>query len=149
MKTNHDFDDKKLAAEIRDKRVIVIAGRPQVGKTTLAKSLAMHLGRPVLHTDDYIHQFSFKDAAANLIEIAKGFPWSHEPLGFIVEGVQALRMLRTGEREGTWKPDLVIYCDASIFIDKKHVSLAALTKSAYTDWMAMAPGVDVIFSARY
>ncbi len=126
-------------AAIKKADVIAIIGRPEAGKTTLADKLGAMKGCRVIHTDDFIKKMTFKDAAGEIIKLC-----NEEKSPYIVEGVQVARMLLTGQKEQTWKPDLVIYVNAATAPDPKHKGLATLTQKAYQDWMAEDHGVPVM-----
>jgi hypothetical protein len=81
-------------------RVIAIAGIRGTGKTTLANEF----GWPVIHADDYIiapHQ----DRPRTLIQACLAIQVSR----YVIEGCEVGRVLRTGDREGTWHPDFIIW----------------------------------------
>ena len=103
-------------------KIIAICGLPGAGKTTLANSL----GHMTLHTDDYINSFSFKDIPGELIEIVEQY---HGAV-MVVEGVQVARMLRTGHREGIWKPDTVIWVVGG---DEEN-KISHTVNKAFEDW---------------
>lgn len=79
---------------------IVIIGGGGVGKTPLASELAELLDYRVLRTDDY-KDFGY---VAALGEIQKDL----SPSPVIVEGIQGVRVLRSGAISGEWLADVVI-----------------------------------------
>jgi len=87
-------------------RVIAIGGTPQSGKTTLAAAFARQ-GWTVVHTDDYLHRFPQETRPAQLIELVKST--GVHAARVVVEGTEVGRMLRTGDREGTWHPDWILW----------------------------------------
>lgn len=131
------------ASTLLGARAIAITGRPRVGKTTLGKRLSEYKNGALVHTDDYIKDFSFEDAAKGLIDVCSKIDGP-----YIVEGVQVARMLRTGAREGIWQPDLVIVVDSSNELEKKHGSLAALVSKALSEWGRLS-GVKTICVRGY
>jgi len=116
---------------------IAIVGRPKVGKTTLAKKMAKELDLNLIHTDDIIGDVSFIDADKHMIEKVR------DQESYIVEGVQVSRMLRRGEKEGSWKPDKLIIVDATHKVKPKHKGLASLCKDPVDVWCAANPDVEV------
>lgn len=84
-----------------DARVIAIAGTPDTGKTTMAKSF---VGWEVIHVDNYLEWFSREERARGLIALC-----NRTTGRYIIEGCEVGRMLRTGDREGTWHPDFIIW----------------------------------------
>lgn len=88
-----------------DAKVIAIAGLSNTGKSTLAKKLFSDWH--VIHTDDYISTPQ-ADRARFLITLLN-LRGDEEPV--VVEGCEVGRILRTGLREGTWQPDVVIWCE--------------------------------------
>ncbi len=130
-----DFNNE----QIKNARVIAIIGRPQAGKTTLAKKLSAFKHCPIIHTDDYIKKVSFKDAAEAIIKVC-----NEQDAPYIVEGVQVARMLRTGQKEKIWKPDLVIYINMATAPSAEHKGLATLTQKAFQEWDAEDHGVPVV-----
>jgi hypothetical protein len=84
-------------------RVIAIGGTPESGKTTLADEFPFPPWMKV-HTDDHIERFPMEVRPRKLIEVVQAF---QTPV--IVEGCEVARMLRTGDREGIWAPDWIIW----------------------------------------
>jgi cytidylate kinase len=119
------------------KKKVAIVGRPRVGKTTLAKKLAKDLGIDLLHTDDLIGKVPFTDVDKYLINQVSAMD------EYIVEGVQVARMLRTGDRNKSWKPDKVYIVDADIHVESKHKGLASLCKNPVEEWIKENPDVEV------
>jgi len=90
---------KDIYGHCKGKNRIAIVGGADSGKTTLATELGELLDIRVLHTDDFI-SFGYVGA---LGEINKNL----EP-PVIVEGIQAVRVLRYGAIHGGWLADVVI-----------------------------------------
>lgn len=84
---------------------IAIGGTPMSGKTTLAGEFRQH-GWLIVHCDDYVHRFEQGDRATKLIEVVTMLPAGKR---IVVEGCEVGRMLRTGDRTGTWHPDWIIW----------------------------------------
>jgi hypothetical protein len=116
---------------------IAVVGRPRTGKTTLAKKLSEDLGLALHHTDDSINKIPFKDTDRHWINKLSGEE------SYIVEGVQVSRMLRSGGKDGSWKPDKLIVVEASHPVRKEHKGLASLCKSAVDQWCESNPDVEV------
>lgn len=85
---------------------IAIGGVPQSGKTTLAGEFSQH-GWHVIHTDDFLHRFPQQTRPSQLIEVVKNSARRHPRL--VVEGTEVGRMLRTGDKLATWRPDWILW----------------------------------------
>ena len=70
--------------------IIAITGYPKAGKSTLANRVAEKYNLELIHTDDYIDQFPFKDVP---LELITRFENKND---FVIEGVQVSRMLKYG-----------------------------------------------------
>ncbi len=92
--------DKIILKVARESSKIVIIGGSRSGKTPLSEELGAELAFKVIHTDDFI-----KDFVEDLKTIKSEVKKYDE---FILEGVQAVRVLRSGVREGDFFADLVI-----------------------------------------
>lgn len=103
-------------------KVVAICGLPNSGKTTLARKL----GGAIIHTDDYINEYSFKDLPVKLIEHLNETYSGN----IIVEGVQVARMLRTGHREGIWAPDTIIWVNGGDEANR----ISNTVNAAFNDW---------------
>jgi len=111
---------------------IAIVGRVGVGKTHLAGELMAEYKHDIIHTDDYIEKSDFKDAPNYVIDVCN--KWIKKK--YIVEGVQVSRMLRTGLRDDSWQPDVVLFVECrGLEVEKSHKSLASLTRNAMADWI--------------
>jgi len=77
--------------------VTVIVGYPGVGKTTYAKENHKN----VIHADDLIGKTTWKNMPKVLLALVKN------KKNVAIEGVGALRMLRTALRDFNWEPDRV------------------------------------------
>lgn len=119
------------------KKKIAIAGRPGVGKTTLAKKLAEQMGLRLYHTDDLIGVVPFKDANDAMIKQLS------DKESFIVEGVQVARMLRKGHRDQTFKPDKLIIVDSDQPVENRHKGLASLNHDPIEQWVLANPDVEI------
>lgn len=128
-----------ILKDLIGKKKIAIAGRPRVGKTTLANKLSKELGIPkIIYTDDLIGEVSFEEAKKVLLELVKDEP------RYIVEGVQVCRMLRQGMRDETWEPEIVVHVEATHRPLRKHKGLASLNDKALKEYMAMSPKAKLI-----
>jgi chloramphenicol 3-O-phosphotransferase len=87
-------------------RMVAIGGVPMSGKTTLAEGFQQH-GWEVVHTDDYLSRFPQQTRPAQLIELVKNL--RVHAARVVVEGTEVGRMLRTGDRTGTWFPDWILW----------------------------------------
>lgn len=114
---------------------IAIVGAPRAGKTTLAKKLAKELGIPLIHTDDLIGKVSFKDADKELLNQVKDLD------SYIVEGVQVSRMLRTSNKDKSWKPDKLYIVESNLPTEKRHRGLASLCGDPVKQWVQDNPDV--------
>lgn len=122
--------------------IVAILGRPGVGKTTFANSIAEELGLWVVHTDDYIGDVSFEDTPLKIIADLR------DMRSYIVEGVQVARMLRYGQRHGIWRPDKLYVIDANIEVKTRHKGMASLCESALAEWIAEYGRDDVTWIYR-
>lgn len=102
---------------------IAITGYPGSGKTTFVNKLKFDMGK--FHTDDFIEEWAFKELPTHLINHLR----LHD--NYVIKGVQVARMLRTGAREGTWIPDLVIWMEGG----DNHNRISSTVGAAFRDWM--------------
>lgn len=116
---------------------IAIVGRPKAGKTTFAKKLAAELGIPLIHTDDLIGQVAFSEADKELLKQVKDLD------AYIVEGVQVARMLRTANKDKSWKPDKLFVIENTGEVERHHRGLASLCGDPVQEWIAQNPDVEV------
>lgn len=128
--------------KLKNKRFIAIAGRPQVGKTTLGKRLSKELDRTLIHTDDFIEKTTFQEAPLAIIRHMKRLK---TPM--IVEGVQVARMLKKGLEHG-WIPDIVIHVDANWPTEGKHRRLAAMNRKAMEHFQEKKPPYVTVVKVR-
>ncbi len=105
---NEPIIQDELIQAINIAKVIVISGPPGAGKTTLSALIhKMHPESLVIHSDDYIEQFGYKEALYAMMEDIKlKLTWNFSKV--IIEGIQTARLLRKGLELGTFSPDLVI-----------------------------------------
>jgi len=79
---------------------LVIIGGPGSGKTPLAMELGDLLDYRVLHTDDFM-EHGYVGALQKIQE-------KLDPSPVIVEGIQGVRVLRSGAISGLWMADVVV-----------------------------------------
>jgi hypothetical protein len=109
---------------------IVICGGPQVGKTTLAASLAERTGISVRHTDDLVGQLEWSDASLAVST------WLDAPGAWLVEGAACARALRKWLlRNPTGKP-----CDIVVALKTPHAERSR-------GQAAMGKGCETVFAA--
>lgn len=114
--------------------IIAIAGRPGIGKTTLAEKISKSFGHKVISTDKFIERSSFKESPEIIMSAV-----DKETENLVVEGVQVARMLKKG-----FKPDLVIEIECSKECEKRHRGLASMVENSMTAFKIMESGIPVV-----
>lgn len=117
-----------------DARVILIAGVPRAGKTTLADWVSLKTGFSVRHTDD-LANLEWSDASL------MASTWLDANGSFIVEGVAVPRALRKWLARATGKP-----ADIVLWLDAPHVALspgqARMAAGCRTVWNEILPEIE-------
>ena len=113
------------------REIIAILCRPNAGKSTLAQKLSKEKNYPILHTDKYIGDVDFKDVPKRIIEDLEK---DTQDGGIIVEGIQAARLVRTGQRDKSFTPSEVYWVDSNLHLEKRHRSLDALCRNCITEF---------------
>jgi hypothetical protein len=125
-------------------RRVVVAGGPQVGKSTLSERLALQTGFRSRSTDELIDKLGWSEVSA---EVAK---WLTEPGPWIVEGTASVRAIRKWlVAHETGKP-----CDMALVLwtpkAKRSPGQVAMAKGVLTVWKQILPqllerGVKVMY----
>jgi hypothetical protein len=118
---------EKLIEECRDKSV-AICGPSRAGKTTFAEELSKYTGQPILEADAF-RDLPWKEIPEKIISLIQP--------NMILEGCQVARVLRTGAKDNSYTPEIVIFLntaypiiDARIQGNKKKIH--AFNKSVAT-----------------
>jgi phage gp29-like protein len=136
-------DDKRLAKDLAKFKKIAIVGNPVSGKSTLGNALSSALGIPRISTDSFIGKATFDEMPSHIIEELK------EKESYIVSGVQVSRMLKYGQRDGTWQPDAVVFVNSGKKPEIKHKGLATMTQNSMAEWMKNKGNVYVCYYQCY
>lgn len=99
-----DLVTQELIESCKDKKLIIICGYTKTGKVTIAKTLARHLNRKLLMSDDYqmFEEHSLEMLMNDVIDSLK------RKEQIIVEGILCFRMLRKGIEQINILPDMII-----------------------------------------
>lgn len=125
-----------IEEQLKPYKKIVIIGMPRAGKTTLSNKLNRH---NTVHTDDFIDEWSWDETPEKLID---NYGHLYE---YCIEGVQGYRLLRTGLRDGSFEPEVVVICQSSSPPLKKHLAMRKSLEKIYADWLALGPECQIIF----
>ncbi len=110
--------------------VTVIIGYPGVGKTTYAKDNF----DKVIHADNFIGKTSWDNMPKVLLALVKG------KKDVAIEGVGALRMLRTALRDHDWEPDKVEIIHRADFTPaKNHKSMCKSIDTILNSYLDLNP----------
>lgn len=108
---------------------IVVVGFPWAGKTELVNRIGD--GREVIHTDAYIDRVPWKQQAEFFIELLK------DKKRYFLEGIQGFRVLRTGLRDGNYKPDLIVYVRSTYPAKPKHLAVRKTLRCIWNEFLDM------------
>lgn len=119
------------ALTMQEARVILIAGVPRAGKTTLAEWVSLKTGFCVRHTDDMADR---EWSEASLVAST----WLDAPGSSIIEGTAVPRALRKWLARSSGRP-----CDIVVWCGKPNVALSTgqltMAKGCLTVWCEVLP----------
>ena len=129
---------KNIISEINKNKYkkIVVVGYPNSGKTKIAVDLASALKLEIINTDDFMNRYKWEDQPDKIIEKLS------KKNGYVVEGIQCYRGLRTGEENRTYKPDIIINVISQQPTQKEHIGMIKTLHKIWRDYCNMIKGKD-------
>lgn len=112
----------------KDYNKIVVIGLPKSGKTEFVKQFK---DREIIHTDAFMISHTWKEQPEAIIYHLKIRG------KYIIEGIQCYRLLRTGAKDGTYKPDLIINIFTRSVIQLEHKAMTKTLRKIWRDYLGM------------
>lgn len=95
-----------LSLDLNGQNILII-GRPTSGKTFLSNKLK-EKGHYVIHTDDFIDQSNHENN--QIFWLLEEHDYCNPSC---IEGMLGFKVLLYGEMDGSYKPDVIIFCEIS------------------------------------
>jgi len=130
------IEKEELMKIIGENKRIVIVGYPKCGKTEISGLIT---DREVIHSDDFIKEVNWKDTPDFLIKLLN----SKEI--YAIEGIQCFRLLRTGIRNSSYFPDIVIYVNPRYPAYPNHIATRKMLDTIWNEYLAMNPKCTISF----
>jgi len=118
---------------ISDMRRIVILGGPRSGKTTLGRLVSEAAGHRLLSTDADQHNLTWDELPTEYLRKLQALDRQKE--SYVLEGIQAARVLREGGMGSVWWPDLAIWLEPEFPPPKEHRAMLQMCRNAWADWL--------------
>lgn len=111
---------------------LLICGYPRAGKTEYSKQF-----ENVIHTDDYMEKYDFKEVIYKILEDIK------DKDDWVIEGIQCVRLFRKMLQTGESLPEKVIWISSKYQADKKHKGVRKMLDKVWSDCLELNKDAEV------